>query len=127
LQGEYTRALVRASAGRDPDFDGFYVYGSYFLTGEHRAYTPRSGAFGRVKPKRDFDGKGGLGAWEVGVRYSHLDLDDAELRGGKMSALTAGLNWYMNPNTRVMLNYVFADLERVGETNIFQTRLQVDF
>ena len=127
LQGEYTRALVNAAQGSDPDFGGFYVYGTYFLTGEHRIYKPKAGVFDRVVPKRNFDGKGGPGAWEVGVRYSLLDLDDAGVSGGELSGLTGAVNWYPNPNTRVMLNYVLADLDNVGDTNIFQARFQIDF
>lgn len=127
LQGEYFHAFVDAPDAGDPEFNGYYVMGSYFLTGEHRRYEAKSGVFSRVKPRHNFDGKGGLGAWEVGLRYSHLDLDDAGIRGGELDDLTVGLNWYLNPNTRVMLNYVFADLDDVGDTNIFQTRFQIDF
>ena len=110
-------------------FQSFYVYGSVFLTGEHRNYLKRYGAFGRVRPKHDFlDGQGGLGAFELAFRYSYLDLQDGltltqkrtldpmngqnwsnnfVLPGGKMNAFTAGLNWYLNPNMRTMFNYNF--------------------
>ena len=40
---------------------------------------------------------------------------------------TLGVNWYLNNNTRFMFNYVRADLEDVGKTNGWMTRLQVDF
>ena len=38
--------------GSDPDFSSWYVFGSGFLTGEHRPYKASSGTFSRVKPAR---------------------------------------------------------------------------
>jgi phosphate-selective porin OprO/OprP len=126
VQGEYMLADVDSSATGDPTFDGWYAYATWFLTGEHRVYDAAEGAFDRVKPHRNFL-QGGPGAFELGVRYSTIDLDDGEARGGELDDITAGLNWYLNPNTRVMLNYVRADVDGVGEANAFQTRFQIDF
>jgi phosphate-selective porin OprO/OprP len=130
VQAEYTTAMVDSRMGGDPDFDGYYIEASYFLTGEHRRYKTSSGVFDRIKPKRNFLGKDkGPGAWQIAARYSHLDLEDADINGGELDTVTAGLNWYLNPNTRVMLNYVFADADDRydGEANILQTRFQVEF
>jgi phosphate-selective porin OprO/OprP len=93
-QGEYFHASVDRANGSDVDFHGFYLYVSYFLTGEHRSYSKNKGAFDRVKPKQNFglDKEKGWGAWEI-----------------------------------AMGNYIFADLDNVGETNIFQLRFQVDW
>ena len=51
--------------------------------------------------------------------------------------MTAGINWYLFPNARVMLDYVHADLSGReasspafnvgGAGDIVQTRFQVDF
>jgi phosphate-selective porin OprO/OprP len=124
LQGEYTKMFVEGSSF---DFDSYYVQGSYFLTGEHRKYKRTSGAFSRVSPGENFDMKGGLGAWEVAARYSWVDLDDNVITGGELDDITLGLNWHLNPNVRVMLNYIRADLDRAGDSDIFETRFQVDF
>lgn len=126
LQAEWTRAIVDTPEGSDRNFDGWYVYGSYFLTGEHRVY--KTGAFDRVKPLRNFDGNGSWGAWEVGARYSYLDLNDGnDTRGGILGDFTLGINWYLNPNVRFMFNYVLADAKSRGEANIIETRFQADF
>lgn len=130
LQGEYITAMVDGDAGSDPNFSGYYVQASYFLTGEHRPYKASDAVFSRVKPKANFMAeKGGLGAWEIAARYSHLDLEDGAINGGELDDITVGLNWYLNPNTRVMLNYVYADASDLydGEAHIFQTRFQIDF
>ena len=128
LQGEYTFVDVDSDAGDDPNFDSFYVYGSYFLTGENRVYKTSSGAFDRVKPKNNFGWGGGWGALETAFRYSNLHLSDGPIRGGTLSNFTTGLNWYLNPNVRFMLNYIHADQRSIdGQANIFQMRAQVDF
>ena len=127
LQAEYVYSAVEANDGPDLDFGGYYAYVSYFLTGEHRNYSRSKAIFGRLKPKQNFKRGEGLGAWEVAARYSHIDLDDNGVDGGELTDWTLALNWYLNPFTRIMFNYILADLEDVGNTNIFQARFQVDF
>jgi phosphate-selective porin OprO/OprP len=128
LQGEYMQAYVDTKNGDSLDLNGYYLQGSYFLTGEHRNYKRSSGAFGRVKPKEHFNpAKGQWGAWEAALRFSNIDLDDAKCNGGELEDYTVGLNWYLYPNLRMMFNYILADLEDVGDTNIFQSRFQIDF
>lgn len=134
LQGEYYLTSVDASVGEDPTFSGYYVMASWFLTGESRPYRPQGGTFGRVKPKSNW-GQGGGGAWELAARYSALDLNDETYVGGELNDITLGANWYLNPNTRIMFNYVFSDVADViesgtdvnGDINAFLIRFQVDF
>jgi phosphate-selective porin OprO/OprP len=139
LQSEYTHSLVNGDDGqKNVGFWGAYGQVSYFLTGEHKVYEPEYGRFGRVKPKANFDpARGEWGAFEIAARYSYLDLDDRSVEGGRLWDVTAGVNWYLFPNARVMLNYVHADVSgrqvaapafNVGGTgDIVQTRLQIDF
>ena len=84
------------------DMEGFYVQGSYFLTGENRRY--KNGVFSSVKVK-DPVGGGGWGGWEVGLRYSSTDLG-AGIGADSGDVLTAALNWYVNNNMMFKLNYV---------------------
>lgn len=56
-----------------------------------------------------------------------VDLSDAEIAGGEEQNITAGLNWYLNRYTRVMLNYVYADVEDVGAAHQLLARFQVEF
>lgn len=139
LQGEYTFVSVSKPAGTpDADHSGFYVQASYFITGEHRHYNTKYGIFGRVQPHRFFDGEGGWGAWEVALRYSNIDLNDGNptgpFNGGEMDDITFGVNWYLNPQSRVMFNYVRSDVVSGGVTaldagtlSIYQLRFQIDF
>ncbi len=129
LQGEYVQAIVDSINRGDCCFQGFYIYGSYFLTGEHRPYNRKKGVFGRIKPRHNYTNKpgGGKGAWEIAARYSYLDLDDKSVNGGRLQDFSIGVNWYLNPNTRVMWNYVFADSADGADADIFQMRFQIDF
>jgi len=127
LQGEYMSVGVDRPVGGSLRFQGYYVYASVFLTGEHRAYKKASGAFDRTKPRRNFREEGGWGAWELAVRFSGLDLTDGDVQGGVLQDWTVGLNWYLNDHTRWMFNYVNARRKDVGTANYFMTRFQVDF
>ena len=129
LQGEYALADVNTSNSMgDPSFTGAYVAATWTLTGESRTYKNSEARFGTVSPDKPFDGEeGGNGAWELALRYSMVDLADSFVTGGELNGVTVGVNWYLNPFTRMMFNYVFADLDDVGDTHIFQTRFQVDF
>lgn len=82
-----------------------------FLTGEDEGYDSAT-------PRRDFGlGKGGPGAWEWVARYHELNFDRATFEGGVASfanplsapraahAFGTGVNWYMNRNFKIQLDY----------------------
>jgi phosphate-selective porin OprO/OprP len=130
LQGEYVRAEVRRDAGEpDATFDGWYLYGSWLLTGESRPYDGTQGRFEGIQPLTPL-GYAGAGAFELAARYSHLDLNDGDIRGGGQDDVTLGLNWYPNANLRLMANYVQVDTdEEAGDDDpdIFQLRFQAAY
>lgn len=135
LQGEYFMRDVGTTTD-DVDLDGYYVFGSWFLTGESRNYDASSGDFGRVTPN-SIVGQGGTGAWELALRYSEIDLYDTASSvaafGEEGDITTIGLNWYATSNIRLMANYVNATVEYPGTTQsdddikAFQVRGQIDF
>jgi phosphate-selective porin OprO and OprP len=138
LQAEYMHVPVESNQWGGLAFSGWYAQATYFLTGEHRPYLKEYGIFGRVKPLRDFvryssDGcvSRGPGAWEVAVRLSHLDLNDNEVRGGKLTDFTVGLNWYLSPYLRFTSNYIHAFLDDSNGvesgTDIFACRVGYEF
>jgi phosphate-selective porin OprO/OprP len=131
LQGEFMGCSVDRTVGADPSFTGYYVMGSWMITGPCRNYKKDGAHFDRVKPCNNF-GCNGWGGWELAARYSYVDLTDSGIAGGEVWDITVGLNWYLNPNTRLMLNYVHSDLtNRVGVVNgsldAVGIRVQVDF
>ncbi len=126
FQAEYLMAELDTAG--DPSVGGFYVMLSFWLTGESRPYEASKGTFGRVKPKSNFhDGSGGWGAWEVAVRLTDVDFNDGAVMGGEFLDWVFGVNWHLNPQARVMFNFVFVDVDGSGQMNVFQMRFQIDF
>jgi phosphate-selective porin OprO/OprP len=139
LEGEYlVNAGSQGTNGGDLFFQGAYVEAMYFLTGEHRNYLRKTGNFGPVAIEdpfvvtKDENGcrRNGLGAFEVAARLSWIDLDHQNIRGGELTDLTLGLNWYYTLRSRVMFNYVRAMLDRSNRdsnADIFGVRFQYAF
>ncbi|MDO8380026.1 OprO/OprP family phosphate-selective porin [Phenylobacterium sp.] len=130
LQGEYANISVDRPANADADLRAFYVYGSWFPTGEMRRYEANKGEFNRTKVLNPVT-SGGMGALELAVRYDNVDLTDVA-GAGEYSAVTLGANWYPHPYVRFMANYSMAqnDNPAVGadvDVNTFQVRAQFDF
>ncbi|MGB7344340.1 MAG: porin [Pirellulaceae bacterium] len=137
------RDAVTPATGKDLNFHGGYFHIAYMLTGEHMPYKRSSGTIDRIKPFENFfmvdkcDGcrGGGLGAWQVALRYSYLDLTDNDIRGGVENNVTGGLVWYMNPYSSWQFNAVYGDIEDRapiggfdrGHFTALGTRFRVDF
>ncbi|GBG15802.1 phosphate-selective porin OprO and OprP [Novimethylophilus kurashikiensis] len=163
LLGEYVRVSQDVSRNLSGnihrhdtlDNDAWQIVASWLLTGEVAGYT-------NPLPKRPFDlEKGtGLGAWELVARYSEVNVDDkafdpfgtgsasttqgrsyADPRAAvrKASAWAGGVNWYLNKNIKLALDYEetsfdggwtdkagSAYLDRPTE-KVLSTRLQVAF
>jgi len=128
FQSELMGVLARRTQARNVRFWGAYAQASYFLTGEQRPYSQLRGAFGRVGVKQPFSWKRRQpGAWEIAARYSHLDLDDEDIRGGTLNDVTLGLNWYPRPHLRLMANYGLAHRNGIGNGYVYQLRFQIDY
>ena len=126
VQGEFAWAQVQTTDGSaDPGFYAFYIFTSYFLTGERRPYDLDLGAFGPIVPHSEFMGPaGGAGAFELALRFSRIDLTDEEIDGGVMNNLTGAFNWYATRNARVLTNVIRSRVEGFDPVWIFQVRLQ---
>jgi phosphate-selective porin OprO/OprP len=118
----------------DPTFFGGYAELGYFLTGETRGY--RNGQFDRTKVLRPV-GDGGFGAFQVNLRYDHLDLSDAGILGGRQHGYEASLIWIPQDHVRFLLNYGHLDYrdtaipaangDRSYGVDVVAARAQVDF
>lgn len=127
LQAEYQRLGVSRSDGlSDPHFNGYYVSGSWFLTGESRAYNNTTAAFDAPTVANPFNwNKGTWGAWELAARYSEADLNyhagaagtlqrGDSIRGGEEKNITVGVNWYWNALARLMFDYQHIKIDRLS-------------
>src|SRR5262245_30408804 len=156
LQSEYYHARVNdaliGGVNRNPSFSGWYVQATWLLTGEERPYrrtvpTTNPAVFDRPRPYENFffvrtgeEGPWwrrlglGRGAWEVGVRYCHVNLNDPGqgVNGQTYQDVTLGLNWYLTINTKIQWNYIIADRDfpskdNSGVAHIFAVRFHHDF
>lgn len=130
VAAEAFRIDVHRTGASNPSFDGWYVQGTWVLTGEHRAWSSQSGGFKGVKPKKNFNpAEGAWGAVEIAGRYSVLDLNDGAglagratpaggIRGGEQTILTAGLSWYPNPVVRFQLQYQNVEVDRLNAAGV---------
>ncbi|QSX76294.1 porin [Lysobacter arenosi] len=122
VQGEYLRQRTQRDGGSDYATDGYYLFGSWLVTGESRRYS--GGNVANPRPS------GRYGALELLARYSHLDLDDAGIAGGRQSDWTLGANWYFSDYFKLQANYVDVDARRAGldaDPDIFEVRAQLQF
>jgi phosphate-selective porin OprO/OprP len=102
-------------------YHGGYVEALYFLTGEYQPYDMRGGVFGSVIPLHDYHLKKGdcyhaCGAWQVGLRFGWLDLNDKSIQGGDVYDWTAGVNWFLNTNVKVQFNWIAEHHDAPGVT-----------
>jgi len=123
--GEYVIASqeVRRTAGTSTFATlrntGWQVAASYFLTGEDNSFKA-------VTPRKPFTWGGeGLGAVELTARYGQLDVDDdtfplyanAATSASKASSWGVGVNWHLNRNIKLSLNYEQTEFD--GGTSAF--------
>lgn len=141
LMGEYItnkQELVRGDVQGETTNHGGFVQATYVLTGE-------KATFRGLVPNKPFDPKKNQwGAFEVGLRYSHVDFDDDNYRLGfanrtdsvsNANAWTVGLNWYLNRTFKLQLNYERTDFDhaillgsqRFDHEDVFLSRVQVAF
>ncbi len=130
LQGEYVHTNFGGTtlAGVDfsKDINAWYASATWLLTGESYASSYKDAMFGRIIPKHNLSfGKDGYGAFELGVRYSSFDASDFKLTGcitgsgclastsvtNQANAWTGGAKWILNPNARILLNYVHTNFD----------------
>nr|TFG54872.1 MAG: hypothetical protein E4H34_01660 [Hyphomicrobiales bacterium] len=146
MQGEYYHYKLSRTdmALRDPSFNGWYLQGSYVLTGESRPYSAANASYGSPSPRNPFrPGTNGWGAWELKARYSVNNLNAFifdpnpanRVRGGEQRILGAGLNWYVNNNVRWLFDYSHVEVDRLDaaglqagqDFNVMAGRMQFTF
>ena len=137
VTGEYGHLHASRSAGL-PSFNshGFYVYGSWFVTGETRPF--KAGNFDRIRPNSNFSDAHGTGAVELLLRYDELDVGDTPVLarvGNDAHSYTAAANWYLTPNFKLQFNYIRfygsnTPLDPIGartKGDALATRLHIDW
>jgi phosphate-selective porin OprO/OprP len=113
---------LRFEGGAEAEFTGWSAQASWRLTGEARPYDAKTGVFGRVTPKRPVSA-GGLGAVELGLRLTQVDLTDGPVIGGRLETYGAVVNWYPVTRVRLGANLIRSVADRAGGVELEQTSL----
>lgn len=122
MQGEYINASVHRTGGRRVGTAGHYAFASIVLTGESRRYM--EGQAMNVIPRRS------VGAVELLLRHSALNLNDGNVQGGRQKALTFGINWYLGRQLKFQYNHVRTEANRQDSRSKFainELRTQIHF
>lgn len=113
LASEYMQSNVKSRDLGDPSFNGYHITASWVVTGEMRPYNKRNGTFGNVPVAKTMY-QDGMGAWEIGARYSTLNLTDGLIDGGNMQIASLGVNWWLTPVFCINMNYRHVESEQDG-------------
>ena len=131
--GEYVASSLELTNSQNQQVDitntAWQVVASWIVSGEQNSW-------GGVKPASD------SGAWEVVARLAELNIDedvfiahaDAARSVSNIRSATVGVNWHVNNNVKVLVNYEISDfdngksvsLDRLDE-KLLSARLQLTF
>jgi phosphate-selective porin OprO/OprP len=149
LGGEYANFEVDRTVtsptvgGGHPNFSGWYLEGSWVLTGEPKTYTVSAtnnevGGFGAPVPSAPFSFAGdSWGAWELTARYSDTNLDwnrtsstpgpTLGIAGGEERIVDLGVNWYLNREVKLVVNDLIVNVNRLNAPGgTFANRMSQD-
>jgi phosphate-selective porin OprO/OprP len=127
-------------------YQGFYAEGGFFLNpDDYRRYDKKGAIWGRQLAADSGDGRPNS-QWlfchtpvQLICRYSYLDLlsgsppltTTSGAPSGREHDVTAGADWYINPQVHFILNYVYTRLDYVNDTHAniqgLGCRLHLDF
>lgn len=138
LMSEYGRSDQEVTLGADTESLSHHasqVSATFMLTDDAASYTT-------ITPKRSIGaGQGGFGAVELAVRWSELVLDEAtfpiyadpEVSANHATQRAVGVNWYLNRNIRIGVNYSQTSYEGGAvsgdreDEHLLQSRFQINF
>lgn len=118
FQAEYMQQDVnRNHVFVDESFSGFYVQSSCLLLGGKQDYNNSRGAFNQplIGKKGDI---------ELALRFDRLDMNGKVIKRGVSNQYTAGMNYYINENLKVQLNYYYITHKDYNSLNV---RVQLRF
>lgn len=101
----------------DKSFGGWYAQAGYLLFGGKQRYDYGGAKYNRVQRGKKW------GDVELVGRYEYLNLNDFDggVYGGSAQAYALGLNFWVNNNVKIMLNYQYNDNDRFanGKNKLF--------
>ena len=129
-------------------YQGFYTEAGFFLNpDDYRRYNKKNATWGRQVTQGESSAAQTYSPWlfaghtpvQLLCRYSYLNLASGNpvltppsgAQAGWEHDITAGVDWYLNPEVHFMVNYVYTSLNYVnntgGNVNGLGCRMHVDF
>jgi len=102
VKGDFNETVDKSTK----HFKGHFVQASYLLFGGNQHYDYWGGKFSQVDRGRKW------GDVEVALRYDYLNLNSKDVYGGSAEAYTVGLNYYVNNNVKLVLDYQYNNNDR---------------
>ncbi len=119
--GEYMiNKITRTGELEEINLDGAYAQVGMLLFGGSYVYNNKEGEFTQVNRGNDW------GDIELAFRFDYMNVNDfdAKIYGGAANAYTLGLNYHVNDNVKLMLNYAYINHDRYangkGKLNIYK-------
>ena len=120
IGGEYMRGRIFRDTDKVPEDEskpqlgGFFVYAGFLIMNADYYYNMGEAEFSQIYFR---DNK--KGALEVALRYSYINANSFKndekipyIPGGSGEGYTIGLNYYINYNVKVMLDYSYINHDR---------------
>jgi phosphate-selective porin OprO and OprP len=141
IQGGYyhigeTQSKLPGQPAPNLSFNGGYVEAGWVITGEPIRYNVGSAAFARPKVDNPFtiteNGfEAGVGAWELGARWSVMNLNSnvtpgvsqsvtGGIFGGYQQIFGANLSWYPNDWVRLYLQFQYTQVDKLNSAGTAQ-------
>lgn len=122
FQGQYFQAHLNRFAHPDYNALGGYAQVGYMILGAKHNYNPVTGMIVNPAPK----------SLEVLMRYNQVDLNDAGIRGGRMTDISLGMNYFINKFVAAKINYTRmmpgnTSLKGDKDFDVVQARVQFNF
>ncbi len=92
-------------------FWGVYAQAGVLLFGGKQNYDAGGAKYTRITPGRSW------GDVELCARFDRLDLDSEDVRGGAANGWTVGVNYWVNSNIKMMLNYQYVTNNKYANGN----------
>lgn len=143
IQGEYyainmNQAKLPPAHQPSLAFNGGYVEGGWVITGEPIRYSVGDAAFARPKVDQPWTLDGpGIGAWELGLRYSVMNLNSnitpgvsqsvtGGIYGGLQKIVGLNLSWYPNDWIRFYLQFQYTNVDKMNSAGTVQIGQQFE-
>lgn len=122
FQGQYFLAHLNRFQAGNYNGKGWYGQIGYMILGAKHNYNAATGMIVNPAPK----------SLEVLCRYNMIDLNDAGIRGGRLTDISLGMNYFINKYVAAKINYTHMMVGNSSpkggdDFDLIQARLQFSF